>query len=115
MNAKDLERYKRLLLAKRDELMVEREEGSAPVPASGDMSGDLIDRAVADTEAELQIRLRQADGRVLKAIDAALERMRAGTYGVCESCGQPISKVRLEAVPWARLCRECKERRQSAA
>lgn len=41
-------------------------------------------------------------------IDAALERVDAGTYGVCESCGKPIPKARLEVVPEATLCVGCK-------
>jgi RNA polymerase-binding transcription factor len=41
--------------------------------------------------------------------------MRRGTYGVCEMCQQPIPKVRLEAVPWARHCRDCKEQEHPAA
>jgi DnaK suppressor protein len=41
-------------------------------------------------------------------IDAALERVDAGTYGVCEACGKPIPKARLEVVPEATLCVGCK-------
>lgn len=41
-------------------------------------------------------------------IDAALGRIEAGTYGVCESCGKPIAKARLEVVPEAVLCVNCK-------
>lgn len=77
--------------------------------------GDLVDQANADAEAELQIRLHQTDGRLLRAIEEAPARMRHGTYGVCEVCAQPISKARLEAVPWARHCRDCKEREHPAA
>jgi phage/conjugal plasmid C-4 type zinc finger TraR family protein len=41
-------------------------------------------------------------------IDAALSRVDAGTYGICESCGNPIPEARLEAVPEATLCVTCK-------
>ncbi len=108
-----LQRYKRLLLAKRQELSTPTSEASAPLPAAGGWQGDLIDQANADVEADLQVRLRQTGGRLLRAIEEALVRIRRGTFGVCEVCKQPISKARLEAVPWTRLCRECKER-QSA-
>ena len=37
-------------------------------------------------------------------IDAALEKMANGKYGICENCGQLIAKARLEALPYARLC-----------
>jgi RNA polymerase-binding transcription factor len=85
------------------------------VPAAGGLEGDLIDQANADAEAELQIRLHQTDARLLRAIEEALGRIREGTYGVCGVCKQAISRARLEAVPWTRLCRECKERERSAA
>ena len=110
MNARDIHRYKRLLLAKLDELSAARAGAEALVPGAGGWQGDLIDQANADAEAELQIELRQTDGRLLRAIEEALARIRRGAFGVCEACKQPISKARLEAVPWTHLCRGCKER-----
>jgi DnaK suppressor protein len=109
VNAKDLERYKTLLLAKRDELSAAREGIAALVPPAGESEGDIIDQANSDAEAELQIRVHQSDARLLRAIEEALVRIRRGAYGVCEGCEQPISKARLEAVPWTHLCRDCKE------
>jgi DnaK suppressor protein len=113
MRAGDLERYKRLLLAKLDELSAARTGAESPVAAAGGFEGDLIDQANADAEAELQVRLHKSDARLLHAIEEALARIRRGTFGVCESCQQPISKARLEAVPWTHHCRNCKERVQS--
>ncbi len=84
------------------------------MPAAGGLEGDLIEQANADEEAELQIRLHQTDGRLLRAIEEAVVRIRHGTYGVYEACKQPISKARLEAVPWARHCRVCKEHEHPA-
>jgi hypothetical protein len=51
----------------------------------------------------------------LRAIEDALARISHDRFGVCETCGSRISRARLEAVPWTRLCRDCKEREQSAA
>ena len=110
-SARDLQRYKGLLLEKQRELSSVQEDAGARVPAAGGLDGDLIDQANADAEAELQIRLHQTDTRLLRAIEEALARIRQGTFGVCQVCKQPVSKARLEAVPWTRLCRECKERR----
>lgn len=112
MDARDLKRYKRLLLAKLDELSAPR-SGEPIVLGAGGQQGDIADQANSDTEAELQIRLHQTDGRLLRAIEEALVRVKQGTYGVCLTCGHPISKARLNAVPWTRHCRDCKEKRQT--
>src|SRR5882724_6438057 len=114
MGPADLRRYHRLLLKKQRGVSPAPGEAQSRVPAAGGLEGDLIEQANADEEAELQIQLHQADGRLLRAIEEALARIRQGTYGVCEACGHPISRVRLNAVPWARHCRDCKERERSA-
>ena len=115
MNAKELWRYKKLLVEKRQELQTPSTDAGAVIPGAGGMQGDPVDQANADTEAELQIQLHRTDGRLLRAIKEALGRIRQGTFGVCEVCKRPISKGRLEAVPWTRQCLDCKEREHSAA
>jgi DnaK suppressor protein len=52
----------------------------------------------------------ERERRTLNEINAALARLEAGDYGVCGFCGTSIPKVRLEALPWARLCVNCAER-----
>ena len=111
MGQADLQRYKRLLLEKRRDLSSAQGEAQSRVPAAGGLQGDMIDQANADEEVEPQIQLHQTDGRLLRAIEEALARIRQGAYGVCEVCKRPISKARLEAVPWTRRCRECKEQK----
>jgi len=100
-----------MLLKKQGELPSALSEAQSRVPAAGGLQGDMIDQANADAEAELQIHLHRTDGRLARAIEAALARIKHGTYGVCEVCKQPISAARLEAVPWTRRCRECKEQK----
>lgn len=82
-SARDLQRYKVLLLEKQRQLSSVQDDAGARVPAAGGLEGDLIDQANADAEAELQIRLHQTDGRLLRAIEVALGRIRQGTFGVC--------------------------------
>lgn len=109
MNEKDSLRYKRLLLAKLDELSSAR-TGETLVPGAGGWQGDLVDQANTAAEAELHLHVHKSDANLLRAIEEALARIRRGEFGVCKSCEQPISKARLEAVPWTHLCRECKEK-----
>ena len=115
MRPVDLQRYRKRLLEKQREVSSAKPDAHARVPRAGGREGDLIDQANADAEAELQIRLHQTDGPLLRAIEGALTRVRQGTYGVCDVCKQPISKARLDAVPWTRHCRECKEHAHPAA
>jgi DnaK suppressor protein len=113
MNRRDLDRYKRVLVEKRDEISVTIAGAESPIPAAGGYRGDTVDQANANTEAELQIHLHQTDARLLRAIEEAIARIRDGTFGTCEICSNPISRARLEAVPWTRHCRDCKEREHS--
>src|ERR1700746_1033516 len=111
MNRKDLDRYKRALLEKRGEMSITSAEAESPIAAAGGQQGDPVDQANANAEAELQIQMHQTDLRLLRAIEEALARIRNGTFGTCEACRNPISRARLEAVPWTRHCRDCKERK----
>jgi DnaK suppressor protein len=113
MHAKELQRYKQLLVEKRQELQTPLTNAGAVIPGAGGLEGDFWDQATADAEAELQIQLRQTDGRLLRAIDDAIARMKHGTYSVCELCKRPTSKARLDAVPWTHVCRKCKEQRDA--
>jgi len=115
MNSTDVKRYKRLLLAKLDELSATHADPTLLAPTAGEPIGDLVDQANTDADADLHIRLQESDAHLLRAIEGALARITKDRFGVCETCGSPISKARLEAVPWTRLCRDCKEREQSAA
>ena len=113
MNARTVQRYKQLLLAKLSELSAMHADAALRTPGAGGPMGDLADQASADAEAELHIQLHQTDVRLLRAIEDALARISQDKFGVCEACKHPISKARLEAVPWTRLCRDCKEHEQN--
>jgi DnaK suppressor protein len=60
-------------------------------------------------ERDKAVTLLRAMQRRLDSIDAALDAIRRGTYGICERCGKPIDPARLEAFPEARLCLKCQE------
>jgi DnaK suppressor protein len=116
MDRIELDQYKRVLLEKRGEFSVTSAESKSPIPAAGGRwQGDLVDRANANVEADLQIDLHQTDLRLLRAIEDALARIRNGTYGICEHCQNQISRARLRAVPWTRHCHDCKEREHAIA
>jgi RNA polymerase-binding protein DksA len=77
------------------------------VQAEPDDEGDVaIQNYSTDWAAAALDRAR----RTLSEVEAALARIKAGNYGVCDVCETPIPKARLEALPWARLCVKCAER-----
>ncbi len=71
------------------------------------MPKDWEDRASERQGDEVLEALGNADLEEVRRIDAALDRIAAGTYGTCSKCGDPISDERLVAVPTAALCRNC--------
>ena len=109
MDQKELEQYKQLLRAKREELSTAWKGREEISPSAGHQHGDPADQASAASEAAIQVRLHQTDSKLLRAIDDALARISRNAYGTCEACSKPISAARLTAVPWTRLCLNCKE------
>jgi len=87
------------------------EEETGEVNASG-ADNHLGDTASATYDRELEQGLEEGAEELLAKIDAALRRIDAGTYGTCENCGEPIGEERLEAMPWATLCIDCKRREE---
>jgi DnaK suppressor protein len=77
-----------------------------------DAGDDTADAGTKAFEREHELALTQNARDRLDQGERALARIDAGTYGVCESCGQPIGKARLLAFPRARLCVACKQREE---
>ena len=69
--------------------------------------GDLIDQAGDERDRELSLLLSGRDKEKLLAINEALEKVKEGSYGVCEECGDKIGPARLKAMPLAKLCVSC--------
>ena len=76
----------------------------------GNSDNHLGDTATATLDREIDYSLEENSGQVLRAIDAALQRIEDGTFGICETCGQPISEERLEAIPYATQCIDCRRK-----
>src|SRR5262245_19666807 len=124
ITAKDYQEFERLLLSERARVMKEMGHYENTVlkvnqrDSAGDLSGysfHMADVGTDSMEREKVIQLASAEGRILLEINEALRRMARGEYGVCESCGNPILRARLEAMPYVRLCLSCKEKEERAA
>lgn len=95
-----------LLLAER--VRVLEEVADNQVEAPGQMTyGSQAAAATHVFEQQRDLALLDHNRQHLAAVDAALERLAAGTYGACTACGKPIPVERLEALPWTALCIDC--------
>lgn len=87
---------------------------AAAAPAEREAIG-FADSVSDQNDRDLNVAELRAEEGLIEEVDAALARLRAGTYGVCEDTGQPISAARLRAVPWTRFCREAAQNRERAS
>ncbi|MFE3414570.1 TraR/DksA C4-type zinc finger protein [Streptomyces mirabilis] len=80
---------------------------------SGDGAGDdQADTGTKNITREHEMALAANAREMLEQTERALERLDAGTYGLCENCGNPIGKARMQAFPRATLCVECKQKQE---
>ncbi len=122
MSAVDTEHFREVLQDKRRAVVEALEYLHKENPGSleyetGELVSGSADQHMADTatetvDREIDYTLEESDGRLLAAIDGALARIDAGTYGICVNCGAQIAPERLEAMPWATLCIDCKRKEE---
>ncbi len=121
LSEEQMAELRRRLEARREEL---RQEIRAELEASEDqryidLAGqvhDSGDASVADLLKDVEVALVDRQVQEVREVEAALQRMRSGAYGLCESCGGEIGYERLQAQPAARRCAVCQaewERRQA--
>jgi DnaK suppressor protein len=111
MDKKKLDTFKKRLETRQQELrrMVSRTQQDGR-SADEDTAQDIADRAASSYTKEFLFHQSNNDRQLLQMVDAALSRIREGTFGECISCGKEINPKRLEAVPWTRHCIECQEK-----
>ncbi|MGW2189150.1 TraR/DksA family transcriptional regulator [Streptomyces sp. NPDC001719] len=101
------------VLRLRAEIAASEEAISGLMRDSGDGAGDdQADTGTKNITREHELALAANAQEMLLQTERALERLDAGTYGLCENCGKPIGKARMQAFPRATLCVECKQRQE---
>lgn len=109
MKKRDLNYFRKLLLLRRAELVgdvVSMEQEALRGTGDGDLSNmpmHMADQGTDNYEREFTLQLAASERQLLTEIEQALQRIADGTYGICEKSGEPISRARLEAKPWARF------------
>jgi RNA polymerase-binding protein DksA len=115
-NAKELSYFKVIITEKRKEILEELailKESMMDV-TTGEYASENstysthMEQGTDAMEREKTFLFASREGKFLNYLDDALKRIDKGTYGFCINCGKLIPKARLEAVPHAQLCIECK-------
>jgi RNA polymerase-binding protein DksA len=120
-NKKELEYFKKLILKIKEKILDEIKHISEDTlkksqkDAAGDISGytyHMADVATDTYDREFSLGLASNERRSLYELDDALKKIEEGTFGICEECKSLITKTRLKAVPFARLCVKCQEKKE---
>jgi len=121
LGKRDQKEFRRLLEQERDRLTEELEALEEHTPevehqVGIDLGGDedFADVAGDTFEREKGFAIGASVQALLTQVEEALARLDEGTYGVCESCGRAIHPARLKAIPYAKLCIDCKSREERA-
>lgn len=121
LTKKELADFKKIILARKEDLLDEIKHISEDTlkksqkDAAGDISGytyHMADVATDTYDREFSLGLASSERQALYELDDALKRIDDGTFGICESCKCLIAKSRLKAVPYARLCVKCQEKKE---
>jgi DnaK suppressor protein len=112
MLKKDLEKFKKLLMAKQKALLDSVQESESSGREVDEDPSDIADVASSAYNKEFYFNKSNADRSTLRLIQEALARIERGRFGRCGACGIPIEPKRLQAVPWAKYCIGCQEKKE---
>lgn len=108
MNENQLEHFKKILTAWRNQLRAEVDRTVTHMKDEAANFPDPVDRAAQEEEFSLELRTRDRERKLIKKIEKTLKRIEEDDFGFCDSCGIEVGIKRLEARPTADLCIDCK-------
>lgn len=120
MTKRGFEKYKKLLIERREEVTGEinhiaKESLKSQKEASGDLSSysyHMADMASDSYDRELSLNIASDEQKVIYEIDEALKRIEEGKYGKCLECNKKIPQKRLSALPYAKYCIQCQSKQE---
>jgi len=121
LEKKELAEFRKLINKRKKEIVDNIEKISEEAlkksqkDAAGDISGytyHMADVATDTYDREFNLELAANERRLIYELDDAIKRIEEGSFGVCEDCKCVITKTRLKALPYARLCLKCQEKRE---
>jgi DnaK suppressor protein len=108
-----IQKFRDVLMVKRDELLATVQRKKEQEIQVGEIeTGDEADIATRSVEREMLFELTDSEKQTLDMIEGSLRKIEKGVFGRCEHCRKPISKMRLEVMPWARYCIYCQSEQE---
>lgn len=114
MDKIELAELEEQLMSRREELRAAVQRSQEQVRGS-DVTGDAKDegdRAASAYEKEFLFHVSNDNRQALNNVEVALARIGKGDFGICVACGEDIEKKRLKALPWARYCLVCQDKKE---
>jgi DnaK suppressor protein len=112
LNQKELSQFHNKLVSRRNEIFQRRLQLDESWAKLQETEVEPEETAKKEKMALALEQLDEQEKREIEAIDIALRKCAAGSYGICEACGESISAERLEAIPWTQVCISCAESQQ---
>lgn len=121
LTKKELGEFKKLIIKRKNEILENLDRISEDTlkksqkDASGDISGytyHMADVATDNYDREFSLGLASNERQLLYELDDALKKIEEASFGICEDCKDLITKTRLKALPYARLCLKCQKKRE---
>ncbi len=118
---KELKEFRKIVQKRKEEILDDLKHiaddtlRKSQKEASGDISGytyHMADVATDNYDREFSLGLASDERKSLYELDDAIKRIEEGTFGICDDCNNTITKIRLKAVPSARLCIKCQQKRE---
>ncbi len=112
MKKKDIEYFRNLLNDRLEELLSHGDDTVSGMTVPKENFPDPTDRASLETDRNFMLRIRDREHKLIKKVKKALQRIENGSFGICDSCGEPIAIKRLKARPVTTQCIECKTKEE---
>ena len=112
MNSEKMEFFRFMLTQKINDLLGEAEKTVSEMTTGKENFPDPNDRASLEADRNFELRIRDRERKLILKMREVIQRIDEGVFGVCESCGGPISEKRLMARPVTTQCIDCKTREE---
>ncbi len=112
MDEKQLLQLKQQLEQMKSDIYADVEQTLSAMTSQSGNIPDPNDRASMESDRSFELRLRGRERKLMDKINEALLRIKEGTYGICDGCGEEIGVKRLQARPVAKFCIDCKTRQE---